>query len=290
MKLLPFPLIDDFDVLSKMKDNPKIGSQPYITHEYQLMFDQYNNYINYQGNPWACVGNNISSNLKDRLAKHYSSPYDELKYINIIREKGSPDVCPMCGSLKSGTVDHLLPKTDYPEWAIFSKNLVPACDCNVKRRSDVKGASFFQRVLHPYYDNCLNSRIVKLELSADLNNPDMKIIPISVSNISIMTIQYHINTVIIRSGIFDWLNEKWQVMRKRPRTVISGIPRGDTVITMTQLEEYLSDTLDCKDEEHGTPNNWYSILIYGIKQSSDAKNWLLNRHNGIITETIDPFG
>lgn len=290
MKLLPFPLIDDFDVLSKMKDNPKIGSQPYITHEYQLMFDQYNNYINYQGNPWACVGNNISSNLKDRLAKHYSSPYDELKYINIIREKGSPDVCPMCGSLKSGTVDHLLPKTDYPEWAIFSKNLVPACDCNVKRRADVKGASFFQRVLHPYYDNCLNSRIVKLELSADLNNPDMKIIPISVSNISIMTIQYHINTVIIRSGIFDWLNEKWQVMRKRPRTVISGIPRGDTVITMTQLEEYLSDTLDCKDEEHGTPNNWYSILIYGIKQSSDAKNWLLNRHNGIITETIDPFG
>lgn len=289
MKLLPFPLIDDFDVLSKMKDNPKIGSQPYVTDEYQLMLDQYNNYINYQGNPWACIGDTISSDLKDRLEKHYLRPYSELKYISIIREKGSPDVCPMCGSLKSGTVDHFLPKTDYPEWAIFSKNLVPACDCNVKRRSDVRGTSFFQRVLHPYYDNCLNSRIVKLELSGDLNNPNMNLVPINVSNVSTMTIQYHINTVIIRSGIFDWLNEKWQVMRRRPCNVISGIPRRALTITMIQLEDYLNDTLDCKDEEHGTPNNWYSILIYGIKQSSNAKSWLLNQHNGIITGSIDPL-
>ncbi|MBH9742077.1 hypothetical protein CJ419_20630 [Vibrio navarrensis] len=33
-------------------------------------------------------------------------------------------------------MDHFLPQADYPEWIIYSRNLVPACDCNSKRRND----------------------------------------------------------------------------------------------------------------------------------------------------------
>jgi len=60
--------------------------------------------------------------------------------------------CPMCGYAQAASLDHYLPKSLYPEYSIFSVNLVPACPtCNL-----IKGNLCSQhpdeRFLHPYYD------------------------------------------------------------------------------------------------------------------------------------------
>lgn len=68
--------------------------------------------------------------------------------------------CPMCGSLHSGTLDHIFPQSDYPEFAVFSRNLVPACKCNSKRQNDLLGDGQGERILHPYYDVCLGERLL----------------------------------------------------------------------------------------------------------------------------------
>ncbi|WEZ84817.1 HNH endonuclease signature motif containing protein [Rhizobium sp. 32-5/1] len=72
---------------------------------------------------------------------------DMLKRVAVAR-------CPFCGISESTTLDHYLPKEQYPEFAIFPKNLVPCCShCNTKKRDRIVDAGTDVRMfLHPCYD------------------------------------------------------------------------------------------------------------------------------------------
>lgn len=60
--------------------------------------------------------------------------------------------CPLCMQRFVSTLDHHLPKTQYPALAVTPLNLVPACfDCN-KAKHDAVPLSEEEVPLHPYYD------------------------------------------------------------------------------------------------------------------------------------------
>lgn len=66
---------------------------------------------------------------------------------------GAPfERCPLCGRGIATTLDHQLPKSEYPILAITPANLVPACNtCNQKKSSkDPMDSS--EMLLHPYFD------------------------------------------------------------------------------------------------------------------------------------------
>lgn len=69
--------------------------------------------------------------------------------------------CPMCGSPNVGTVEHYLPKAPFPEFSVFSFNLVPSCNvCNQKRGSKhANGVA--EKLLHPIFDH---NTLTKLKL------------------------------------------------------------------------------------------------------------------------------
>ncbi|WP_156339472.1 HNH endonuclease [Pseudomonas nunensis] len=66
----------------------------------------------------------------------------------------SAPLCPSCGNIgASKTLDHYLPKANYPWLSICPYNLVPACrDCNTEKRNPVP-QSAFEQLIHPYYDD-----------------------------------------------------------------------------------------------------------------------------------------
>lgn len=67
--------------------------------------------------------------------------------------------CPMCGGLGARTIDHYLPQASYPEFAVFSHNLVSCChECNSKR-GDYNSHLVNPRLLHPYYDVATLNRL-----------------------------------------------------------------------------------------------------------------------------------
>jgi hypothetical protein len=70
-----------------------------------------------------------------------------LKRISVAR-------CPFCGISESSTLDHYLPKEQYPELSIFPKNLVPSCAvCNTRKRGRILDEGTNVRMfLHPCYD------------------------------------------------------------------------------------------------------------------------------------------
>lgn len=61
--------------------------------------------------------------------------------------------CPMCGFGEVSTLDHHLPRTAFPEFAILALNLVPACGrCNQLKGTHV-GLEPGLQFLHPFFDS-----------------------------------------------------------------------------------------------------------------------------------------
>lgn len=61
--------------------------------------------------------------------------------------------CPFCGIGTVTTLDHYLPKTEFPTFSVLPYNLVASCkDCNTGKLASYATIQNTQ-TLHPYYDN-----------------------------------------------------------------------------------------------------------------------------------------
>jgi hypothetical protein len=63
--------------------------------------------------------------------------------------------CPFCGGLgHAETLDHYLPKANFPSFSVHPSNLVPCCRrCNSAKKA-LFGMQEHEQTLHPYLDRC----------------------------------------------------------------------------------------------------------------------------------------
>ncbi len=91
----------------------------------------------------------------DRMA-HQAGPGREF-YLEL-RSSSPQDECPLCAHGDVKTLDHYLPKQQFPILAVVPFNLVPSCaDCN-KEKLSVAPTSAGEELFHPYYNNIDNDR------------------------------------------------------------------------------------------------------------------------------------
>ncbi|MES2387873.1 MAG: hypothetical protein V4543_07705 [Bacteroidota bacterium] len=86
-----------------------------------------------------------------------------LHYNNILHlaPKGK---CPLCSQRIAKTLDHYLPKSQYPLLAVSPLNLIPACsDCNKDKLVSFPTTNY-EETLHPYYDDLENDSWLRLAL------------------------------------------------------------------------------------------------------------------------------
>ena len=279
MKKLPFPLVDDVLALQELSQNRRVASYPTLSSVEGNVLEQYRIYDVSGGDPWLIDPLTLPDGLPDNLRKHYSLPPEGLSFLAKIRDEGSPDVCPMCGSLKTGTLDHYLPKTYYPEFAIYSKNLIPACDCNTLRKDSYRGDSPTERPLHPYYHSCLENRLYRAGISGDFLYPTITITTCCGPIADLLSVQFHLEIIIKKTRVVKWLESKWAKLIERPDVMIRNLPDGQ--ITVDQLIDALEFTLFNYDEEHDTPNNWHSFFYAGILAWNDSLDLLTSRINAL---------
>lgn len=73
-------------------------------------------------------------------------------------------ICPFCDHRPVSTLDHLLPKGLFPDFAVTPDNLIGACaDCN-KLKLDFAPLIQADVLLHPYFDNVENGRWLTAEV------------------------------------------------------------------------------------------------------------------------------
>ncbi|MBW3509474.1 HNH endonuclease [Janthinobacterium sp. NKUCC06_STL] len=63
--------------------------------------------------------------------------------------------CPFCGGIGvPRNLDHFLPKTHFPQFSLFPRNLVPACrDCNMDGKGQKFSKNAEDQIIQPYLDN-----------------------------------------------------------------------------------------------------------------------------------------
>ncbi|TPG27069.1 HNH endonuclease [Variovorax ginsengisoli] len=74
--------------------------------------------------------------------------YDKL--LNSAQEQ-----CPFCGGIGTPrNLDHFLPKSRFPQFSTFPKNLVPSCrDCNMDGKAESFATRAEDQLIHPYVDH-----------------------------------------------------------------------------------------------------------------------------------------
>lgn len=116
------------------------------------VFRAYGQYANHTGN--ATFLSPIRWRRPGRSEALFSN-YDVLRgsalYGELLAIGGAR--CPMCGFGEVSTLDHYLPRTAFPEFAILALNLVPACGrCNQLKGAHV-GLEPEVQFLHPFFDS-----------------------------------------------------------------------------------------------------------------------------------------
>lgn len=291
MKHLPAPRASDVLNLRLLARNTQLDSYPALLAAYRNILQSYCSYRSVDGNakaPAVLAALALPEALKPLLRNHYSSPPDSLKpFLLNLRRRTSPDVCTMCGSPKSGQLDHVFPKQNFPEFSVFSLNLVPACDCNVKRSTNFVGAGADERVLHPYFDDVLSQRVVRalIEPSQEhgYERPRISIaILLQPAAAGFGAVNFHVANVLNRTDVLYHFDATWPKYWERPEDYFGQLP------TLDAFRQSVRELLGKQDRHFGTPNNWDSMLLAGIEANPNASAALWQRMTALRNQTATP--
>ncbi len=275
MNKVQLPAYDDSAAFDSLSKNNRLGSHPRLQHLVPTVQAGYAQYVDVRGSPTLVENTTIGAHEAAFLTGHYASPPADLTHITEMRESTKHLVCPMCGSMHSGTLDHYLPQKQFPIFSVFSKNLVPACNCNNKRKATLLGDKSGERVLHPYFDECLSERLLSARFE-DLGEVPRVSIVLMVPNAHPQhsAISFHVRSIVLRSAIVKYLADRWSWLFRKPSRVVRAF--ANNIATQDEVEAVLVAERDALDDLHGGKNNWNSIFVSGLLDPT-VLPWLAER-------------
>ncbi len=263
MNKITSPDIDDVAAITRVSNNMRIKCRATISADLKLICDSYEQYMAAQGHPAHIGTTPISPQTGKCLQALYSSPPSDLAHIREIRTSRETHTCPMCGSMHCGTLDHYLPKNGYPVFSVFSKNLVPACSCNGKRGESLFGTHPDERVLHPYFDQCLDRRLLYARIEALGSVPKISIaLTVFPTDPLYRAIDFHVKAVVRKTGVLKYLSDRWSAFFRKPDNVVRAF--RDNLRSEDEVRHALERELACLDDLHGSKNNWNSMFVFGM--------------------------
>lgn len=275
MNKVPLPAYDDSAAFENLSKNKRLGSYPQLQPLVGTVQASYAQYVAANGDPTHVQNQSITATEAAFLKGHYKYPPDDLKHITEMRESTEHLVCPMCGSMHSGTLDHYLPQGRFPIFSVFSKNLVPACKCNSKRQETLLGANPGERVLHPYFDDCLGERLVSARFE-DLGAVPRVSLVLMVSNTHPQhtAINFHVQSILHKTAVVMYLADRWSSFFRKPSLVVRDFEKN--IATQAEVQFLLEKERDNLDDVHKSKNNWNSIFVSGLLDPI-VLTWLAER-------------
>lgn len=263
MNKVQLPPYDDSAAFVSLSNNALLGSYPQLQPLVGMVQAGYVQYLAVNGEPTLVLNPPIGAASATFLKKHYAKPPTDLVHITAMRESTEHLVCPMCGSMHSGTLDHYLPKNGFPIFSVFSKNLVPACKCNSKRSETLLGPNPGERILHPYFDDCLSERLVSARFEDLGEVPKVSLILlISNAHPHHSAISFHVRSIIQRSAVKKYLADRWSSLFRKPSLVVRAFAKN--IATQAEVQAQLEAERDSLDDLHKGKNNWNSIFVNGL--------------------------
>ena len=113
---------------------------------------------------------------KDSLLGLYSSDAAIVKHFRMRYFAQNPqtynNLCPYCTLSEANTTEHILPKEKYPEYAVDTLNLIPACSgCNSKKGDSIIDAVSGKKTTINYYtDKLPHEQYLYVDFEVSCNN------------------------------------------------------------------------------------------------------------------------
>lgn len=155
MRSIPLIAVDEtvvFDAIAAAKHQPRRGRIRAARTEVLGAYEAYANAVPEVGGLDAAPLTNPQKEAMRHAFTVETAPMTELR--GQLLKRISVARCPFCGISESSTLDHYLPKEQYPEFSVLPKNLVPSCAvCNTRKRDRILDEGTNVRMfLHPCYD------------------------------------------------------------------------------------------------------------------------------------------
>ncbi len=95
-----------------------------------------------------------------------------IKNIKDNQDNAIRSVCQFCGINTDSTIDHYLPKENYPEFSVAHLNLIPCCpDCNSKKSVKWLNSDKERMILNLYNDIIPNMKFLFIDLEFNEDIP-----------------------------------------------------------------------------------------------------------------------
>lgn len=205
----------------------------------------------------------LPKQFKENLVALYDSGLVALNYIKEYRDSKAYHICSLCGSPASGTLDHFLPKTIFPEYSFYSKNLIPACACNISKSKKITS------MFHPQFFDFLINRIYKVEFYITdrcINN--IKFSPtIKEIHPQYKLINSHLNhhILVCTKNIENFMREKLQSIYDTPNDYLAVLDERK-ITKKNQLRRIISQQLKRDSRKFKTVNSWDSLALASFLQ------------------------
>lgn len=206
---------------------------------------------------------------KDLLKGLYGSSHKVVRdiraWIDVHNKRTYLRKCPYCTLSRANTTEHILPKDDYPEYAIDALNLLPCCsECNSAKGSKVRDENGNPRIINFYYNMLPETQYLYVRLLEDekgyidfeyyLDNPNRQ-----VEEPMFQLIQSHFKIFgLIKSFEEEAIANYVEIENRLKRSASeSGVKKC--------LEDLRSNTLE-DAKEYGS-NHWKVILKLALADS-----------------------
>lgn len=272
MKRLVRPSVDDLRVLDELTSpGPSRASQLLRPAKVQLA-NRYRDYVRVGGDVQQITPLALAADQGAELRRLYSRPIACLSHVQEMRHDAIHDICAMCGAHHVSTLDHIFPKYAYPEYAIFSANLVPACQCNGRRGTASHSDNPGERVLHPYFDVVLERRLIAAHFVDRGEVPRVTVRCLLPNGHPMFAaVQFHIEHVIRANRVHAYLIKTWDQLFRRPSSVVPELRRPPT--SLPDLRRVLREERERLDFRYETKNSWDAMFISGLLERRTLQ-WL----------------
>lgn len=172
MRQLDPPEVDDAEWYQKITNAKQEPIKSRLLRAEPQVLNAYVDYVDKAPEVDTVSSVNFTGDQRNALLHAYNIRTKALSALRAeVMQPDSARRCPFCGIGESATLDHYLPQENYPQYAIFPKNLIPCCDpCNRRKSDRVQCEETQLRLFfHPYYDLIPDERFltVAIELQPD---------------------------------------------------------------------------------------------------------------------------
>ncbi len=261
MKRLALPCTDAVDdqVLTTLCKN-----LPWTPHQ-ENWLSAYANYRTAGSNPWAVMPQAFNPDI----AVEQRQLYENRKGNGPIRRiRYTPGLicCPLCGSPTTNSVDHLLPRADYPEFSIMRANLVPACvHCNSASKGNKhRGDADPERFIHPYFDQFADDPLWYVRVNPNFDAPTFDACPMgNLVDPALSIVRYHLKHVlgdVFRTSMATF----WSTYPKEVKIDAQGQP-----VTIALTAAMIDHHLLVRTVTRGL-NGWETAALRGFRANPAA--------------------